>query len=180
MKVEVVKYNPEWLELFHSEKLKLNQALAKLVKNIYHIGSTAVPGLAAKPIVDIMIEVSSFDALERLTPVMNALGYEAKGEFGIPGRRYFRKGGTNRTHQIHVFKINDVNLKRHLAFRDYLISHPNIMQEYANLKTQLAIRFYNDIKSYCEGKNQFIKHYESQAIAWSNEQHKHHQSNKLS
>lgn len=168
MKVEVVKYNPEWSEIYNSEKVKLNESLGGLIKSIHHIGSTSIPGLAAKPIIDIIIEVCSLDTLDNSIPVMESLGYEVKGEFGIPGRRYYRKGGSNRTHQIHAFKVGDANIKRHIAFRDYLKSHPDVMLEYASLKMALAKRFDNDVDGYCDGKDDFVKHHESKAIEWLN------------
>jgi GrpB-like predicted nucleotidyltransferase (UPF0157 family) len=168
MKVEVVKSNPRWLKEFNSEKLRLNEYLGDLVENNHHIGSTSVPDLAAKPIIDIIIEVSSLDALDKLSPVMKSLDDEAKGEFGIPGRRYFTKGGSNRSHQIHAFKTGDENVKRHTAFRDYLKSHPEVLREYADLKRDLAKVCNNDIERYCDGKDEFIKHYEIKALEWAN------------
>lgn len=99
---------------------------------------------------------------------MQTLGYEAKGEFGISGRRYFIKGGSNRSHQIHAFKTGDENVKRHTAFRDYLEVHPVVMKEYADLKKELAQRCNNDIEQYCNGKDEFIKLYEFKAIEWIN------------
>ena len=93
MQVEAVKFNPRWIEIFSTEKILLKEHLGDLVENIHHIGSTAVPGLSAKPVIDIIIEVFSLDKLDELSPVMESLGYEAKGEFGISGRRYYRKRG---------------------------------------------------------------------------------------
>ena len=88
---------------------------------IHPIGSTAIPGADAKPILDLMPVVRDLAAVDALTPAFAALGYEALGELGIPGRRYFRKGGDERTHQLHVFQVGDhANIVRHLAFRDLL------------------------------------------------------------
>jgi len=166
MKIEVVESNSKWLEKFDTEKIQLKKCLGDLVESIHHIGSTAVPGMAAKPIIDIMIEVYSLDALDKLSPMMESLGYEVKGEFGIPGRRYFRKGGVIRSHQIHAFKVGDNNIKRHIAFRDYLKSHSDVAKEYANLKKSLVKTCNYDIDRYCDGKDAFIKNYESIAIRW--------------
>jgi GrpB-like predicted nucleotidyltransferase (UPF0157 family) len=93
------------------------------------------------------------------------MGYEAKGEFGIPGRRYFRKGAPQRTHQIHAFKSGDANIERHIAFRDYLKEHPPVLQAYARLKKGLA-ETCDNMDSYWDGKAAFIKHYEAKALAW--------------
>ena len=169
MKIEVVPYRPEWDEAFEKEKLALLESLGSSVKQIYHIGSTAVKGLASKPIIDIMMEVESLQELDLHTGKIESLGYEAMGEFGIEGRRYFRKGGDERTHQIHAFKAFSPNLFRHLAFRDYLKNHPNIRQEYETLKLQVASLCDGDIGRYCDGKDQFIQIHETRAIKWMNE-----------
>ena len=166
MKVEVVEFNPKWIEHFNSEKLLIIECLGVLVEKVHHIGSTAVSGLAAKPIIDIIIEVSSLSALDSYSSEMELLHYEAMGEFGICGRRYYRKGGINRSHQIHAFKSGDANVKRHIAFRDYLKLHPIVAREYEKLKIELARTCNNDIEQYCDGKDKFVKHYESKAIRW--------------
>ena len=166
MKVEVVESNPSWPDEFNSEKLKLKEALGDLVFKIHHIGSTSIPGLAAKPIIDIILEVNSLDALDKRTSLMTSLGYEAKGEFGIVGRRYFTKGGSSRSHQIHAFETANENVTRHIAFRDYLKSHPEVMLEYADLKKKLARECNDDIDVYCDGKDEFVKFNESKAVTW--------------
>ena len=166
VKIEVVDSNPNWSDEFNSEKLRLKHALGDLIAEIHHIGSTSIIGLAAKPVIDIMIEVNSLAALDNKTSVMNSLGYEAKGEFGIVGRRYFTKGGAYNSHQIHAFKATDANITRHIAFRDYLQSHPMVMTEYANLKKKLASEYNDNIDMYCDGKDEFIKFHESKALKW--------------
>lgn len=166
MKVEVIKFNPKWIEQFNSEKIQIIECLGELVKEVHHIGSTAVAGLAAKPIIDIIIEVSSLSELDRYSSEMKLIGYEAMGEYGIRRRRYFRKGGFERSHQIHAFKSGDTNIKRHIAFRDYLKSHSVVAREYEKLKIELARTCNDDIEQYCDGKDEFIKHHESKAIKW--------------
>lgn len=98
--------------------------------------------------------------------MLERLGYEVMGEFGIPGRRYFRKGGFNRTHHVHAFKTGDANIHRHLAFRDYLNSFPDVRREYAALKEKLALRFSEGIDGYSDGKDAFVKLHEANALAW--------------
>lgn len=94
------------------------------------------------------------------------IGYEYLGEFGIPGRRYLRKGGDERTHQIHIFQADDrKNIERHLAFRDYLRTHEEARGEYAALKKELARRFPYDIDGYCDGKEEFVRTMEKQALS---------------
>jgi len=98
---------------------------------------------------------------------METIGYEAKGEYGIFGRRYFRKGVSRRTHQVHAFVSNDENVTRHIAFRNYLREHLSVMKEYGRLKAALADTCNNDIDVYCDGKEEFIKFHEAKAIEWS-------------
>jgi len=166
VKVEVVDSNPNWINEFNTEKICLYELLGNLVQDIHHIGSTSIPGLAAKPIIDIILEVSNLDGLDKLSSKMNLLGYEAKGEFGIVGRRYFVKGSFDRSHQIHAFQVGDENIKRHIAFRDYIKSHPDVKREYAVLKKKLAIECNNNIDQYCDGKDKFVKFYELKALEW--------------
>jgi len=165
-KIEVVDYNPRWLEDFQRESRTLNNILKNITTTMHHIGSTSVPGLAAKPIIDILIEIESLSLIDSLNDQLKAIGYIAKGEFGIVGRRYFQKGGNNKTHQIHIFSIGDFNITRHIAFRDYLIAFPKVAREYETLKRSVAEMCGNDIDRYCLGKHKFLQHYEAKAIEW--------------
>jgi GrpB-like predicted nucleotidyltransferase (UPF0157 family) len=108
--------------------------------------------------------VTAVAALDGFNDELRAAGYEPKGEFGIPGRRYFKKGGENRTHHIHAFASGDFNLIRHLAFRDYLRAHPEVAAEYAELKRTIAATCNNDIERYCDGKDEFVKRIEACAV----------------
>ena len=163
-KIQVVDYDPTWPDLFEIESTLLGRTLGSLAIGIHHIGSTAVPRLPAKPIIDILFEVSDLAALDALNGQMSAIGYEPKGEYGIAGRRYFQKGDDQRTHHIHAFVTGDVNLIRHIAFRDYLRANPAVAQEYGELKKQIARTCNNDIEKYSYGKNNFIKHYAAIAL----------------
>jgi GrpB-like predicted nucleotidyltransferase (UPF0157 family) len=164
MIIEIVPYNPAWPKLFKMEAERLQQTLGDVAEKIHHIGSTAVKGLAAKPIVDIIIEVSSLEELDALNDRMEFIGYEPKGEFGIPRRRYFQKGGSNRTHQIHAFRSGDSHVTRHLVFRDYLRANPKIAKGYAQLKSAIAKNCENDIGRYCDGKDEYVKQLEAKAL----------------
>jgi GrpB-like predicted nucleotidyltransferase (UPF0157 family) len=163
-KIEVIDYDSSWPECFEIEKKLLLDTLGSVAVEVHHIGSTAVPGLAAKPIIDILIEVRDLAALDRLNGEMGSIGYKAKGEFGIPGRRYFQKGGDERTLQIHAFMHGDDNVMRHIAFRDYLRSNLVVAEEYAALKKRVAETCDNDIEKYCDGKDAFVKHHEEIAV----------------
>ena len=128
MRVKVVVPNPGWPNEYEQEKNRLVEVLGGVILEIHHIGSTSVKGLAAKPIIDIIIESDSLEKLDTASCHFEGLGYEVKGEFGMMGRRYYRKGGDHRTHQIHAFKVGDPNIHRHIAFRNYLAAHPGVMR----------------------------------------------------
>ena len=162
--IEVVPYDPHWPAMFEQEAAILRAALGPVAKRIHHVGSTAVPGLAAKPIIDILIEVTSLAALDGLNTQMQAIGYESRGELGIPRRRYFAKGRTKRTHQVHAFAVGDAHVVRHLAFRDYLRMNPETAREYAELKISVAKGCNNDLDRYCEGKDAYVKTLEARAL----------------
>lgn len=167
MKVEVVEYKREWPILFSVEAEKIKNILGNELVNIYHIGSTAVENLKAKPIIDIMVVVKDIRKVDNYNKEFEALGYEPKGEFGIVGRRYFRKGLEIRTHQIHIFQENNLkDIERHLAVRDYLRAHPKKAFEYGQLKSRIAAMFPSDIESYCNGKDAFVKELERKALEW--------------
>ena len=102
--VRVVAYDARWADEFRKESEKIKEILGGECVAVHHIGSTAVEGLQAKPIVDIMPVVKDIGKIDALYPEFEALGYECMGEFGIAGRRYFRKGGDERTHQVHIFE----------------------------------------------------------------------------
>lgn len=105
--VIVSEYDPAWPDMYQQEKEQIVRILGENCLAVYHIGSTSVPGLAAKPVIDIMAAVRSLEKVEESADRFSGIGYESCGEFGIPGRRYLRKGGDERTHQIHIFQGED-------------------------------------------------------------------------
>ena len=164
--ITVREYDPVWREKYEREKALIANILQDNLAAVYHIGSTAVPGLAAKPVIDIMAAVKSLEGADGAAKKFEAAGYEYLGEFGIAGRRYLRKGGDERTHQIHIFRADDtLNLERHLAFRDYLRAHEDTREEYARLKKALAEKFPRDIDGYCEGKDSFVRRVQELALS---------------
>jgi GrpB-like predicted nucleotidyltransferase (UPF0157 family) len=154
--IKIVPYNPKWPELFKKEAILVRQALGKNCIETNHIGSTAVPGLAAKPIIDIMPVVRDIKEVDAANQHMLALGYEAKGEYGMPLRRYFRKGGSSRTHHVHVFEINNSEITRHLSFRNWMRANKEDREKYEQLKNELAAIHPYDIALYTKGKDKFI------------------------
>lgn len=166
-KVEVVPHDPQWRVSFLEESKQIALAMGENVVTIHHIGSTAIPNIYAKPIVDFLIEVKDLAKVDDRNPAMTAIGYEAMGEFGIAGRRFFRKNmAGKRTHHLHAFEAESPEVKRHLAFRDYTIAHPEVAQKYSELKRELAKKYPEDIESYMNGKNGFIKQVEKKALEW--------------
>lgn len=163
--ITVLNYDPEWPLKYERERKAIAEILDGNGISIYHIGSTSVPGLAAKPIIDMMAVVRSLEKVDDARGKFSELGYEYLGEFGIAGRRYFRKGGDERTHQIHIFQADDWNnIERRLAFRDYMRTHEKERAEYAKIKTALAQRFPYDIDGYCDGKDAFVREMEKRAL----------------
>ena len=134
---------------------------------VEHIGSTSVPGLAAKPIIDMMVGITDFTQADALVPGVQSLGYEYVSQFEVemPFRRYFRKDNEGvRTHQIHLVALNSEFWNRHLAFREYLKTHPDVAAEYAALKRQLAEQDWQDVNDYADAKTEFIQSVEARAL----------------
>jgi GrpB-like predicted nucleotidyltransferase (UPF0157 family) len=152
--LQLVARHSEWKACFLAEHARLRAALGESVVDIQHVGSTAVPGLLAKPILDLAIAVRGFEDAAGTLPVMESLGYESRGEAGIARRRYFVKGQP-RTHHVHMLEQHSEAWRDHLLFRDTLISNPQERQAYAALKTELA-RPGADRSAYQLGKEPFI------------------------
>jgi len=167
--VEVVPYDPRWPRMFEEERQRILGALGPRALEVEHIGSTAVPGLAAKPVIDIMVGVGTLDDAPACIGALEALGYEYVSEFEqeLPERRYFRRFGPDgrRTHQIHLVERRNLGWwERHVRFRDYLRSHPEVAREYGELKMELARRFRHDRAGYMDGKEDFVRAVEMLAL----------------
>jgi GrpB-like predicted nucleotidyltransferase (UPF0157 family) len=171
--VSVVPYDPRWPALFLQEKEHLLRWLPNdLVRRVEHFGSTAVPGLAAKPVVDVLVEVTDLDAARtRIAPVLEAQGYDyfwrpTRGDDGPPFYAWFIKrdpGRGSRTHHLHMVEAHFVEHWDRLLFRDYLIEHPHVAREYQDLKLHLASIHPNDRVAYTRGKTEFITRVTGQA-----------------
>ncbi|MDQ3865115.1 MAG: GrpB family protein [Actinomycetota bacterium] len=158
--VVVVPYDETWPSLFEVERARIERAIGPWALEIEHVGSTAVPGLAAKPVIDIMVGVRSLEDSPVLVERLTGIGYEyvPELELQIPFRRYFRKlRAGRRTHQIHlVERSNSEWWDRHMLFRDYLRAHPEVAEKYARLKQELSGRFEEDRMAYTDAKTGFI------------------------
>ncbi|MEM9740929.1 MAG: GrpB family protein [Pseudomonadota bacterium] len=168
MGVFVVPHDPNWAMAFKEEANALERALGPISIQLHHIGSTAIPGILAKPIIDLLGVVTQLSDVDARANMFESLGYEVMGAYGIEGRRYFRKfdrDGT-RTHHLHVFQEGSQHAERHLAFRDYLRAHPKVATEYSALKERLTRGDAVTWDRYLDGKDPFIARVEPQAIAW--------------
>jgi GrpB-like predicted nucleotidyltransferase (UPF0157 family) len=166
-KVEVVPYRSDWPAKFTEEARDLQALFAGQMLSIHHFGSTSIPGICAKPIIDILLIVRDIEAVDALVPRLEKLGYHAVGEYGISGRRFFYKGNDDlRSHHLHIYESGNPHILRHLVFRDYMRSHPMTARDYARLKEELAHQFPEDMDSYIAGKNAFVKEHEKKALDW--------------
>jgi GrpB-like predicted nucleotidyltransferase (UPF0157 family) len=156
--VVIAAYDPSWPQIFAGEAQAIRQALGDILVGIEHVGSTAIPGLAAKPVIDIAVSVTSLAAGTEAVPALEALGYDCRGENGIPGRLFFRKGVVEfrRTHHLHLVEAGHEQWAAMLAFRDYLRAHPGDAQRYEALKRELAMKFRDNRRAYTNGKADFV------------------------
>jgi GrpB-like predicted nucleotidyltransferase (UPF0157 family) len=165
--IVVVEYRSEWPDAYAREAGVLGGALRAVLVASHHVGSTSVPGLASKPIIDIMLVVRSLDEMDACNDAMGAVGYLAKGELGIAGRRFFSKGAdADRSHHVHAYEAEHPEVAAHLDFRDYLRARPERALEYAELKAKLAVRYRNDIEAYVAGKEPLILEILADARRW--------------
>ena len=134
-RIDVVDSDPEWAAKFLEEAKAIARVVDRGLVAIHHIGSTAVPGLVAKPVIDILLEVEDLEILDEFDSALEELGYIVKGEYGISGRRFYLKGTLDRTHHIHAFVAGSHDAVRHLAVRDYLMAHRDVAEEYGLSET---------------------------------------------
>lgn len=158
--VFIAEYDTRWPMMFEREKELILARIGPEVVAIEHIGSTAVPGLGAKPIIDIMVALHSLDRAALCIEPLAAINYEYVPEYeaAMPFRRYFRKGARHaRSHHLHVVEHDGDFWRRHLLFRDFLRSHPAEAEQYYRLKKELAGRFSADRAAYTDAKTSFIE-----------------------
>lgn len=152
-------HDQRWKDHFKDEARALRACLGETVLEIHHIGSTAVPGIMAKPVIDILVEMRSLDAVDARVSAMEEIGYESRGEYGIPGRRYFTKSAEEPVTgvHVHVFASGSEEIARHIRFRDFLLARPEIAQQYSALKQSLANGSGVLPDDYAVGKAAFIR-----------------------
>ena len=156
-KTQISEYDSNWILQFEKESLLLQSIFGKIALNIQHIGSTAIPGIKAKPIIDILITTNDINNIDSFDAQMEQLQYIVGGEFGLPGRRFYCKGDDEHCHfHIHIYEATNPSVEKYLLFRDYMITHPNDAKEYESLKTDLATKYPNNRTLYTQNKGDFI------------------------
>jgi GrpB-like predicted nucleotidyltransferase (UPF0157 family) len=170
-RVSVAPPDPQWASGFEAEAQEIQIALGAGCLAIHHVGSTSIPGIYAKPVLDLLVAVTTIDVMDERCPQMTALGYEALGEYGLPGRRFFRKDDADgvRSHHVHSYAQGSAELHRHLAFRNFMRAHPPLAQQYSDLKRRLARDHPEDMEAYMAGKDGFIQEMEQRALVWERE-----------
>lgn len=157
--VVVMPYDVKWKQAFINIKSELEAVLGDLALRIEHVGSTSVEGLSAKPVIDIDVVIKDTSILEPVISALAKIGYRHEGDLGIPGREAFKYEGKEHLmkHHLYVCAKDSDELKRHLAFRDYLRSHPEAVKKYSRVKTEGAELYPYDIDKYIEHKSPFIE-----------------------
>ena len=166
MIVELVAHDPSWALTAAVESRRWSKILGDALIEVHHIGSTAIPGIMAKPVIDLMPVVRSIDVMEEHK--VRGLGYDWRGEFGIPGRRFCTLDDPvsgRRQFNVHVFAEGSAEVARHLAFRDYWRAHPAEALEYEKVKLDAAAQCPEDVLAYNDVKSPWIKACEQRALS---------------
>jgi len=166
--VELLPYDPAWANHAQRESMRVAAAISGMILAVHHIGSTAVPGILAKPILDLMPVVHSLIELDDARPVIEGLGYAWWDEYGLPGRRYCTLDDpitARRNVQLHFFENGSPEIARLLAFRDYLRSHPGLAREYEAEKCRCRELHRLDSHAYNACKGAWIRRIEAEALS---------------
>ena len=157
--VDVLPYDEHWRQDFQKIKDEITNALGQLIIGIEHVGSTSVKGLSAKPIIDIDVIIKDYTVLENVVSALREIGYQHEGNLGIVGREAFKYDGKEhlQKHHLYVCPEDSPELKRHIAFRDYLLTHPDAVREYSHIKEEAVKQFPDDIERYIGYKSPFIE-----------------------
>lgn len=169
IKVELVQHDPRWAANATAEAKLLADVFGLCLVTVHHVGSTAIPGIRAKPILDLMPVVSDLVDLDACRSNLEALGYEWWGEYGLPGRRYCTKAEAvtgRRLVQLHCYKDGSAEITRHLAFRDYLRAHPHRAAAYDAIKSHCQVSYPDDSHAYADCKAAWIVKAETDALQW--------------
>jgi GrpB-like predicted nucleotidyltransferase (UPF0157 family) len=166
--VRIVAYDPAWPALAEAELGRIEEALGSVAVRLEHVGSTAVPGLSAKPILDLQLSVAAIDARERYAEPLARLGYVFVPAPESPDYHFFAKPPQRpRTHHLHVCQAGTEHELRHVAVRDFLRAHADEAARYAALKRRLVARHPHDRLAYMDGKDVYVKALEERAVKWA-------------
>lgn len=159
-KVIVVSYDPSWPLAFESICQEVKESLGSYAVAVHHVGSTAVPGLSAKPIIDLDVEIRDRSVFHVVRELLASIGYEYEGNLGIEDREVFRYDGKDhlQKHHLYVCPTDSRELYRHLTFRDYLRNHPEAVTEYSHIKEEAARLYPDSIDQYMQYKHGCISH----------------------
>ncbi|MFB0611921.1 GrpB family protein [Aurantiacibacter poecillastricola] len=166
--IRIVSYDPGWPAKAEAEAERILAAGAPALLRVHHIGSTAVPGLAAKPVIDLLAEAAALPELDHARPSLERLGYVWRGENGIAGRRYLTLSDADtgeRLVHLHCFASGDPAIARHIAFRDYLRGRPDLASEYARIKRKCVGSSGGDAARYVACKAGWVSRIECEALA---------------
>ena len=158
-RVVVLPYDARWEQAFSQIKDEIQETLGSLALRIEHVGSTSVRGLPAKPIIDIDVVIKDYSVFDAVATALAGIGYQHEGDLGIAAREAFKYDGKEhlQKHHLYVCPQDSAELKRHLAFRDYLRSDPEAVREYSRIKEEGAALYPNDIEKYIQHKSQIIE-----------------------
>lgn len=156
--VRVVPYDSQWKYEFLKIKEMIMNCIGDLIIGIEHVGSTAIEGLASKPIIDFIVIINSYEIFPLIVKKIETIGFEHEGDLGVKGREAFKRKFMDELMPYHMYVCprNSIQLQRQIAFRDYLQTHKEDMQTYGKLKIQLAEKHRNDIDGYVKGKHDFV------------------------
>lgn len=164
----MVQHDPVWAVLYENEARLIAEVMGGAACALHHIGSTAIPGLRSKPVIDVLLEALSLQAVDGCAERLAEWGYEARGEYGISERRYFSKAPTGQTigFHLHAYLAGSFQIRRHLAFRDYLILKPEIAAQYAALKAELSFQDGRLKPKYQQAKKPFVDRVALEALSY--------------
>ncbi len=168
MKDFLEPHDSSWEDKFSKEAIVIAQALGENTVAIHHIGSTSIPNIVAKPVIDVLVGATCLDVVDQCSDKMGVAGYEIKGAYGIEGRRYFRKSNAigGRMFHVHVYEHGSAHITRHIAFRDFLLAHPERAAQYSDLKMSLVSGEVISRQTYQREKEPFLSAMEIEFLEW--------------